>query len=85
VRVFTRIRPTTDSAPAITPVDETTVRLTVDTGKVNAMTGETEVAKEHVFSFDRAFGPNTKQGEVYAEVDQLVQSALDGYKVRAPD
>ena len=30
---------------------------------------------------DRVFGPEAKQHEVYAEVDALVRSALDGYDV----
>ena len=28
------------------------------------------------------FGPDTEQADIFAEVEGLVQSALDGYKVR---
>ena len=38
-------------------------------------------AKAFDFNFDRVFGQDCGQGEVFEEISHLVQSALDGYKV----
>ena len=34
------------------------------------------------FAFDKVFQSSCSQGEVYEEISQLVQSAMDGYKVQ---
>ncbi|XVF77656.1 hypothetical protein PTKIN_Ptkin14bG0064700 [Pterospermum kingtungense] len=41
----------------------------------------TQNGQKHSFTFDRVFMPDASQEEVFVEISQLVQSALDGYKV----
>ena len=37
--------------------------------------------KRNSFAFDRVFGPSSQNEDIFAEISQLVQSALDGYNV----
>lgn len=39
-------------------------------------------SQKHQFAFDRVFSPGTGQEMVFDEISELVQSALDGHKVR---
>lgn len=68
IRVFCRVRPAPDSAVACSN-DKTSLRLSAVDGK------------EHGFSFDHVFGPSANQADIFAQVSDMVQSALDGYKV----
>lgn len=68
IRVFCRVRPAPDSAVACSN-DKASLRLSAEDGK------------EHGFSFDHVFGPSANQADIFAQVSDMVQSALDGYKV----
>jgi kinesin family protein C1 len=80
VRVFCRVRPMParageDAAATYCMPDGTSLRL-----EAPAMEGKT-AAVNQTFTYDKVFGPASTQDEVFDEVSQLVQSALDGYKV----
>ena len=79
VRVFARVRPflpgdgaADDDVPSVQPkADDVSLKLRL----------KGEEKKEYSFSFDRVFKPEITQEEVFSEVSEFVQSALDGYNV----
>lgn len=86
IRVFCRVRPsldgdTVDTARITYPDDE------VDSKEVEVMGPEEKsslgniTTKKYPFAFDRVFGPRSKNQDIFEEISQLVQSALDGYNV----
>jgi kinesin family protein C1 len=86
IRVFCRVRPSlegdaADTARIAYPDDDT------DSKEVEVMGPEEKsslgniTTKRHPFAFDRVFGPKSKNQDVFGEISQLVQSALDGYNV----
>jgi len=86
IRVMCRVRPAMDgveSDPAKIdfPDEGVDSKELMVTGpeKVSAMGNVT--ATNNAFSFDRVFTPVSQNAEVFEEISQLVQSALDGYNV----
>ncbi|XP_023915824.1 kinesin-like protein KIN-14N [Quercus suber] len=79
IRVFCRVRP-------LLPDDGISTE-----GKVITYPTSTEIlgrgidvgqnGQKHSFTFDQVFMPDATQDDVFVEISQLVQSALDGYKV----
>lgn len=67
IRVFCRVRPH-PSGVAQCSADGGSIRVYAD-------------SKPFEFNFDRVFKPDVTQADVFDEVSDLVQSALDGYKV----
>ena len=82
IRVFCRVRPPLTTAEraeaqifAYSAMDPGKIEVSEQTLSVR---GEQQVRK-YEFNYDRVFGPETTQEQVFEELSQLVQSALDGY------
>lgn len=87
IRVFCRARPALPSDPL-----DATAKIHYPDGEIDAK--EIEVmgleeksslgnitTRKNTFAFDRVFGPTSQNEDVFGEISQLVQSALDGYNV----
>ncbi|THZ08529.1 kinesin-domain-containing protein [Aureobasidium pullulans] len=86
IRVFCRVRPTlgdeeTKKAELAFPDAETDSKEVVVQGPDQKSAMGTVTKANNNFSFDRVFGPGSQNGEIFDEISQLVQSALDGYNV----
>lgn len=85
IRVMCRVRPVfgaeNDTAKISFPdIDRESKELAI-LGKEEKSSLGTITRKNHSFTFDRVFGPESQNQEVFEEISQLVQSALDGYNV----
>lgn len=87
IRVYVRCRPFLkydgDESMAIAPLREQEEKGCVKCHKDGAsisLSGSTR-GNGQLFTFDHVFKMDTTQEDIYKEVSELVQSALDGYKV----
>lgn len=85
IRVFCRVRPVVD-------VEDEAAKISFpdceEDSKEIEVLGQPEksslgkiTTKTHPFSFDRVFSPKSTNADIFDEINQLVQSALDGYNV----
>ncbi|ORY20229.1 kinesin-domain-containing protein, partial [Neocallimastix californiae] len=91
IRVFCRVRPVLESEKEKFNLngDDLTPHIVYpkDNDKGITLIQQTESAmgsassKLYPFSFDRIFNGESRQEEIFTEIAQLVQSALDGYNV----
>ncbi|ORY86579.1 kinesin-domain-containing protein [Neocallimastix californiae] len=88
IRVFCRVRPVLTTEANGKPIKDIISdiqypddeRKIVLTQQSTTALGNT-VPKLYHFSFDKVFQDNVGQGEIFEDISQLVQSALDGYNV----
>ncbi|CAH9083543.1 unnamed protein product [Cuscuta europaea] len=78
IRVFCRVRPAL-SDDAVTA--EKVVSFPTSTEALGRGIDLLHNGQKHSFTFDKVFVPEASQKDVFDEISQLVQSALDGYKV----
>mmetsp|Transcript_5395 Transcript_5395/g.11884 ORF Transcript_5395/g.11884 Transcript_5395/m.11884 type:complete len:815 (-) Transcript_5395:535-2979(-) len=92
IRVFCRVRPLSgaeesseqDSAMAVEFPPSAGDLLGAGVALQVPQRGESHAAAgpvKHNFTFDRVFNPTATQEQVFEEISELVQSALDGHKV----
>ena len=89
IRVMCRVRPSLRSPDSVDNADEARISFPDEkTSTEIVLAGPEEKSslgqvsrKNHPFEFDRVFMPGTENGEIFDEISQLVQSALDGYNV----
>jgi len=95
IRVFCRIRPIipADKMPVGGKMTHLTIlsERSLEVSKLNADSTLNESTmnapaagrgqSKMEFSFDQVFGQNATQEQIFGEISQLVQSAIDGYNV----
>jgi kinesin family protein C1 len=85
IRVMCRVRPahTNEADPAkisFPDADTDSKEVAIQGPEKTSATGK-DITAAYQYSFDRVFGPKSQNLEVFDEISQLVQSALDGYNV----
>ena len=85
IRVMCRVRPVLDEsegekAGVTFPDEKSSSEIQLAGPEEKSSLGNVS-RKNYAFDFDRVFAPEVQNEEVFGEISQLVQSALDGYNV----
>ncbi|KAH7152766.1 P-loop containing nucleoside triphosphate hydrolase protein [Dactylonectria macrodidyma] len=85
IRVMCRVRPALgngegEEANMAFPDEKTSSEIVLAGPEERSSLGNV-TRKNYPFEFDRVFTPGTQNEEIFGEISQLVQSALDGYNV----
>ncbi|KAH6889736.1 P-loop containing nucleoside triphosphate hydrolase protein [Thelonectria olida] len=85
IRVMCRVRPALDNsegeqARMAFPDEKTSAEIVLAGPEERSSLGNI-TRKNYPFEFDRVFIPGTQNQEIFGEISQMVQSALDGYNV----
>ncbi|KAF2786414.1 carboxy-terminal kinesin 2 [Melanomma pulvis-pyrius CBS 109.77] len=85
IRVMCRVRPTheaeTEPAKIAFPDSDTDSKEVAVQGPEKQSALGNDTTATYSYGFDRVFAPKSQNGEIFEEISQLVQSALDGYNV----
>jgi kinesin family protein C1 len=85
IRVMCRVRPAhaeeSDPASITFPDNDTDSKEVAVLGPSKQSAMGKDITAAYSYSYDRVFGPASQNNEVFEEISQLVQSALDGYNV----
>ncbi|CAH3197146.1 unnamed protein product, partial [Porites evermanni] len=86
IRVFCRVRPVLASEEGqrlcTFSFAQDERELAIESTSANeSICGTKKAPPKHEFAFDRVFNPSSSQEDVFGEISQLIQSALDGYNV----
>ncbi|EMS50422.1 Kinesin-4 [Triticum urartu] len=78
IRVYCRVKP----LPKSQPDQRSTVDHIGENGEIMITNPEKEGKDgRKIFSFNKIFGPNVSQSEVYVDTQPLIRSVMDGYNV----
>ena len=78
LKVAIRIRPDEEGEKCVEVNERDSSTVRVQKREKNTISGQTQV-KEHSFTFDTVFGPDSRQEDVFEHVRPMIDDAINGY------